>query len=235
MELGEIYPYKYETHMHTSASSACGCNTPEEMVEAYKNAGYAGIIITDHHYGGNTAIDRKLPWEEWVEQFCNGYERAKAHGDKIGLQVFFGWEAGFRGTEFLVYGLDKQWMKEHPEIRKIPIEDHYNLVKDGGGFIVHAHPFRVADYISEIRVFPHHVDAVEGYNTSHWDETFNENAIKFAKENNLPITCGSDQHTINLRKSGVCFKTKVKDINDLIDRLIKRDYCIFDGKEYIKP
>ena len=57
MELEKIYPFKYETHMHTSASSACGCNTPEEMVEAYKNAGYAGIIITDHHYGGNTAID----------------------------------------------------------------------------------------------------------------------------------------------------------------------------------
>lgn len=51
---------------------------------------------------GNTAVDRSLPWKDWVEQFCKGYEHAKEEGGKIGLQVFFGWESGYHGTEFLI-------------------------------------------------------------------------------------------------------------------------------------
>ena len=77
--------YKYETHLHTVQGSACGWLTGAEMARIFKNGGYTGIVITDHFFGGNTAIDRSLPWEQWVEQFCKGYESAKAEGDRIGL------------------------------------------------------------------------------------------------------------------------------------------------------
>ena len=40
--------------------------------------------------------------------FSSGYENVKKEGDKIGLSVFFGWEANYQGTEFLIFGLDKQ-------------------------------------------------------------------------------------------------------------------------------
>ena len=116
--------YLYETHLHTSEGSACASNTGAEMVRAYKKAGYTGLIVTDHFFYGNTAIDRKLPWEEWVTAFCKGYENAKEEGDRIGLQVFFGWESGYEGTEFLIYGLDKEWLLQHPEIKDATIEDH---------------------------------------------------------------------------------------------------------------
>ena len=120
--------FLYETHMHTSEASACAVNTGAEMARAYKAAGYTGIIITDHFFYGNTAVDRKLPWRQWVERFCLGYEHAREEGERIGLQVFFGWESGYQGTEFLVYGPDKNWLLEHPEIRDATVEEQMKLV-----------------------------------------------------------------------------------------------------------
>lgn len=40
--------YIYETHLHTSEGSACGRSRAIDIVDAYKAAGYTGIIITDH-------------------------------------------------------------------------------------------------------------------------------------------------------------------------------------------
>ena len=150
--------YLYETHMHTRESSACGRSTGAEAARAHKAGGYAGIIITDHFYHGNTRVDRSLPWTAWVTHFCAGYRNAKQEGDRLGLQVFFGWEAGYDGTEFLVYGLDEPWLAAHPEIRDATVEEQYRLVKTSGGMVVHAHPFRDEFYIPEIRLYPDLVD-----------------------------------------------------------------------------
>ena len=46
--LRKKYPYLYETHLHTSEASACACSTGKEMAQACKDAGYTGIIVTNH-------------------------------------------------------------------------------------------------------------------------------------------------------------------------------------------
>ena len=40
--------YKYELHCHTGAVSRCGRVEPEKIVEMYVEAGYNGIVVTDH-------------------------------------------------------------------------------------------------------------------------------------------------------------------------------------------
>lgn len=234
--------YLYETHAHTNASSACGLLTPEEIVKLFHDAGYAGIVITEHFIGGNTCIDRSLPWKEWVEAFCKGYERAKEAGDKVGLQVFFGWESGYQGTEFLIYGLDKQWLLDHPEIRDCSIERQYELVHADGGIVIHAHPFRVEPYINEIRLFPDHVDAVEGINAthsatasnSHKNTAWNDQAMAFAKAHNLPVTSGSDQHKHALIGGGMIFPRKMDSIQDLMAAIMKSEALeLLDGTKPI--
>lgn len=215
--------YLYETHMHTSQGSACAHVPGAEMARLYKEAGYTGIVITDHFWGGNTAIDRSLEWADWVNGFCEGYEDAKREGDRIGLQVFFGWESGYNATEFLIYGLDKQWLLDHPEIRDCTVEQQRELVRRSGGIVVHAHPFREAPYILEIRLFPAFVDGVEGINVGNRDPQWNEKAIAYAAEHGLPITAGSDQHNGHIAGGGMVFPRKLEDARDLCKAILNSE------------
>lgn len=233
--------YLYETHVHTSEGSACARNTGAEMARAYAEAGYTGIIVTDHFFYGNTAVDRSLPWGLWVEQYCLGYERAKEEGDKLGLQVFFGWESSYRGTDFLVYGLDEKWLLEHPEIRDATVEEQEWLVHEGGGIISQAHPFREAGYIPEIRTFPDFVDAVEGMNASHSSlvlqsrhPEYNDRALDLAKEHDLPLTAGSDQHSVRMLWGGMVFPRKLTDVHDFGRAVLNREAVrLLDGTEVL--
>lgn len=232
------YPYLYETHLHTNQASACGHNTGADMAKAALNYGYTGIVVTDHNWGGNTCVDRSLPWREWVDEFTKGFQDAYEYGSRHGLDVFYGYEAGYNATEFLIYGLAPEWMKEHPELRDCTIEEQLELVHSGGGIVVHAHPFREEWYIPEIRLFPEYVDAVEGINAthssrkslSHNDPEFNTKAIQYAKEYNLPMTAGSDVHSTVIFGGGMAFKHKLGSIQDLCKAVLQReDYVLTDG------
>lgn len=233
------YPYAYETHMHTSQGSKCGTKSGEVMARAYKEAGYTGIIITDHFFYGNTAPDRSLPWTEWVNIFCSGYEYAKEEGDRIGLDVFFGWESGYNGTEFLIYGLDKQWLLTHPEIRDASIPEQFDLVHEAGGIVIQAHPFRKEHYIPEVRLFPEYVDGVEQINMAHFHRKdvvegrmFNDKAKEYAEKYNFPTTCGSDMHSTKLWFGGMAFKEKLHTINDYMEAVMNRDGVMLTGESY---
>ena len=234
----EDYPFLYETHMHTSESSACARSTGKEMARAAKDRGYTGIIITDHSWYGNNAIDSSLPWKEWVEQFCRGYENAKEEGDRIGLDVFFGYESGYHGTEFLVFGVDKAWLIAHPEIKDATVRQQYCLIHEAKGLVIQAHPFRVADYIEQFRQFPEDVDGVEGINgahssplsVSHNHPEFDRQAIAYAKENHLPLTAGSDIHRKELFGCGMAFQRRLGSIEDFCQAVReKEDYLLTDG------
>lgn len=221
--------YRYETHLHTSEASACSRVSGAQHARFYKEIGYDGIIVTDHFFNGNCAVDRSLPWEDWVDLFCKGYENAREEGERIGLSVFFGWETNFRGTEFLIYGLDKEWLKAHPEILTWSIEEQYERIHADGGFIVHAHPYRVRPYIKEVRLFPEYVDAVEAINVGNNNDEFDRKAAEYARLHSLPTTAGSDAHGYESLLSGVAFDHKLKDIFDYIESIKAGGY------ELIKP
>lgn len=228
LTLSREYPYAYETHLHTSEGSACGRCPGADMAKACKQAGYTGIFVTDHFVHGNTAVDRSLPWEDWVEGYCKGYEHAKEAGDEIGLQVFFGWEQSYQGQDFLVYGLDKAWLKAHPEIRDCTVEEQYKFVKRSGGMVIHAHPFRQAAYIPKVRLFPEYVDGVEVINTSHQksvedpfgDSEYDKLALEYAEKYGLPHTGGSDIHSTNLSGGGMAFPHRLNSIQDFINAVL---------------
>ena len=233
------YPYLYETHTHSSESSACARSTAVEMAKAHKEYGYTGMILTNHNWGGNTAISRELPWHDFLDEFFAPYYPAKEWGDANDFQVFPGYEAGFSGTEFLIYGLDIGWMYDHPELMDATVEEQFEIVHSGGGIVVHAHPFREAFYISKVRLFPEYVDGIEGLNAAHCphlgmpdNSVFNEKALKYAKELGMFITGGSDSHRNVLFGGGTAFATKLSDIGDFVNRLKNAgsdDYRVTDG------
>ena len=250
----EEYPYLYETHLHTNMGSACAWNSPEEMVRAAKEKGYAGIFVTEHNWRGNSCIDRNLPWTIWIDRMSASYYAAKAVGDAIGLAVFFAYEAGFcgkptHGAEFLIYGLTPEWLKEHPELKDMDAREHLALVRGAGAMAIQAHPFREASYIKEIQLFPECVDGVEGINATHSNSAseycnrkFDDLAISYAREHNLPMTAGSDIHTNRLLCGGVAFRAPIESVADYCrmilndgDRLLTNGESVFDKQGNLLP
>ena len=151
--------------------------------------------MTDHFYNANCALSRSLPWKEWVNRFCRGYEEAKEEGDRRGLDVFFGWEETFdECDDYLIYGLDKEWLLNHPEVRNWTRGEQYRAVREAGGCVVQAHPFRQRYYIPKIILSAGCVDGVEAVNGGHEDLSFDALAYRYAQKINKTAIAGTDIH-----------------------------------------
>lgn len=210
--------YLYETHLHTKPVSRCALSEVEELLKLYKNLGYDGVFITNHFLDGNVNIDDKTtPYEQQIEFYFSDYEKGLALGKEMGLKVFFGAELSYKGTDFLVYGLDKSWFLAHPEIMKMKKSEELALMREAGAFIVQAHPFREASYIDHIRLFPRHVDGVEVINASQQDLK-NELAAFYAERLELIPFAGSDTHG-KYKKilAGIKTQRPVEDERDFIN------------------
>jgi hypothetical protein len=218
-------PYLYETHLHTSQGSSCGRSRGREYVQKYLDLGYTGIIITDHFFNGNTAADRNLPWKKWVERFCRGYEDALEEGYRRGLDVFFGLEETFAGDDYLVYGLDKEWLLEHPEAAGWTRKQLCEEVRRYGGCVVQAHPFRQYNYIESI-CLSGCVDAVEAANAGN-ERSFDALAWAYCKKLNVAATAGSDIHlAMDIRGDvvfGVYLDKKMETIADYVSAVRNKD------------
>jgi histidinol phosphatase-like PHP family hydrolase len=223
--------YLYETHLHTVQGSACGVSRGRDYIKRYRDSGFSGIIVTDHFFNGNTAIDRDLPWKQWVEQFCRGYEETRNEGERAGLDVFFGWEETYKGDDYLIYGLDRAWLMAHPESAHWSRKEQFDAVHAAGGCVVQAHPFRAAYYIKTIHLAPELVDAVEianGCNQNEWDAL----ASEYARRIGLPVTAGSDIHNVDQFNEGDIFGVyldkKLETIQDYVAAI--RDKAVADLK-----
>ena len=219
-------PDLYETHLHTCLASACGKSTGREHVRRYTDLGFTGVIMTDHFFGGNTAVDRSLPWEEKVKRFCAGYEDAWEEGQKTGLSVFFGWEQGYGNDEYLVYGPDKVWLLAHPEIETCSRRRQLELVHEAGGCVIQAHPFRMRPYMTRIQLGPQFADGAEVANAGNL-QVNDTCAYHYAQEYGLVMTAGTDNHNSARIESadqlyGVILENKLETIWDYVRLILSR-------------
>ena len=216
-------PFLYETHMHTCQGSACGRATGKEQARVYKEAGFTGIIITDHFFGGNTAVDREQPWEKRIDLFWKGYEDAKEEGDRIGLDVFFGLEQNIHHDEYLIYGLTKEYMKAHPEMEHWTRRQQLEEIHKAGGCVIQAHPFRMRDYMDRIRLGLLYWDGIEVANAGN-HPLDDARAWRYGREYNLMMTAGSDNHCgANWPLYGVVLEKRLTSIADYVKIIRNRD------------
>ncbi|MDO4460765.1 MAG: PHP domain-containing protein [Clostridia bacterium] len=212
--------YYYETHLHTCEGSACGVAHGADYIEFMTGLGYSGIVVTDHFFTGNCRPDRSLEWKDWVEQYCSGYEAALKAAEGTDFKVFFGLEYNFEGDEYLIYGVDKKWLLNNPDIMKQNRTEVYRRVKEYGGIMIQAHPYRERDYLSKIHLTPSACDGVEIYNA--WNDPYmNALATDYAKKFGLNIlTAGSDIHNVEDHYMGaVAFDHKIETVKDFVESL----------------
>ena len=218
--------YRYETHLHTTLVSACSVFTPQEIVEKYVRLGYAGVFVTDHFLNGNTSVPRDLPWERRIVRFCSGYRLLKkaAEGE---IDVFFGFEYSYYGTDFLVYGLEEEWLLAHPEIMEMSTNEFCLFARKEGGLVIQAHPYREASYIDHIRLFPRVVDGIEVINAT-GDERSNRLAGILANSYHLFATAGSDiQGKFQNSLAGMEFSQRLTSAKDYVERVKKGEGSVF--------
>lgn len=220
--------YRYETHLHTYPVSRCAKRTVRENLEFYKSLGYDGVFITNHFLDGNINIERDRPYEEKLEFYCSDYEEGLRLSKEIGIKVFFGVEMSYKGTDFLVYGLDKAWFLAHPEIMEMSRSALLTFLMESGALVIQAHPYREASYIDHIRLFPRHVHGIEILNASRPDFE-NNMAAYYAEYYGLLPFAGSDNHSAEKHKrlGGMQSDTPVVDEADFIARIRAREMEIF--------
>ena len=217
--------YKYETHLHTSPVSGCAIASAEETVKCYKELGYDGIFITNHFPDVDNS---ERTYEEKVNFYFSDYEKALELSKTVGIKVFCGVETTYGGSDFLVYGLSKEWFLAHPEIMNMRQSDKLTLMREDGALIVQAHPFREAWYIDHIRLFPRHVDGVEIMNANRPDEENNLAKI-YCQHYGLIEFAGSDNHSASKQNKlfGVCFDEPICSVEDFIEKAKNRKAQVF--------
>ena len=209
-------PYIYETHSHTSQASKCGRVQGREYIEYMQQEGFAGMIITDHFFNGNSAVPVDISWKRRVDQYVSGYEDARNAAEGTDFNVMFGIEYNFDCDEYLIYGVDKNWLLDNEDIMSKSRREVYELVHQGGGIMIQAHPFRERYYINTINLTPSVTDGVEIYNAAN-DDNMNALAYCYAKELGVPMSAGSDIHFFyDGPKGGMMFDDRIDNIEDYV-------------------
>mgnify|MGYP000845656711 CR=1 FL=1 len=230
-----MHTYRYETHLHTLEASACAKSWAVDYILPYREAGYSGIIVTDHFFNGNTNIPASLSWEEQVRRFCRGYEHAKARGDREGLSVFFGFEACFTEDEYLIYGLDKEWLLDNPSIMEWDQGTLFDEVDRVGALMIQAHPFRERSYNFGIHLHPYAVHGVEVVNGAN-DVVFDQRARCYAEQYGLSMTSGTDIHDVSkigADTRGMAFDSPLSSIEEFIEAVkAKAHYTLLASPEH---
>jgi len=221
--------FKYETHCHTSPVSKCGKASVRDTVCFYKQLGYDGVFITNHFLDGNINPEvHGLSYRDQIDYYFSDFEKGEEIGSEIGIKVFPGVELSYKGTDFLIYGLEKEWYYSHLEILDMDKTDELAYMMEEGAFVIQAHPYREAHYIDHIRLFPRSVHGVEVINSSQSDQA-NAMAELYADQYGLLRTAGSDNHWGSgvfekLREkgyrseiSGICCETEIISVKDYIN------------------
>ena len=227
--------YKYETHLHTFPVSRCSKSSVRESLEYYKELGYDGVFITNHFLDGNINIDKTKPYHEKLRFYFSDYEEGLKIGQELGIMVFLGVELSDHGTDFLVYGLDKQWFLHHPEIMEMKKTDELAFMMEQDALIIQAHPYREAGYIDHIRLFPRSVHGVEIINSNRTDGE-NKMAKVYAEHYGLLAFAGSDNHIgANQEKlAGICCADPICDVADFIKKIKTGQTEVFELKNILQ-
>ena len=220
--------YKYETHLHTAPVSKCARVSVEENLLFYKEQGYDGVFITNHFLDGNINLPAGTSYEDGIRFYFSDYEEAVELGKRIGIKVFCGVELSYKGTDFLIYGLDKDWYLAHPEIMDMKKSDELRFMMDSGALVIQAHPYREASYIDHVRLFPRCVHGIEVFNAG-CKNTENPMAKHYAENYGLLPFAGTDNHSGRNQKllAGVCFETPVQDEAEFVQKVKNGEANIF--------
>ena len=140
---------KLETHCHSRGGSSCADAQDDAFVQDYLNAGYGGIVLTNHisdycyeYVGGETHAEK-------VRNYYALYEHVRELLVPHGIKVFCGSEIRvlpvgnkLLGEEYTVYGITEKMMRDNKPFFTFSQKDLFRFAEKNGLFMYQTHPFR---------------------------------------------------------------------------------------------
>ena len=218
--------YKYELHAHTSECDLVAKLSGGELVRAYADQGYSGMVITDHYFSiffdwFQEELDGKSH-KEIIDRWLRGYESARNEGEKIGFTVLPGAEVRIDGTinDYLVYGLEIEDLYRLPLLNRMNSIDEVLDILPAQTCVVHAHPFRENMTVRD----PGRFFGIEVHNGG-TDAFRNQLAKVWAEHYGKAMTSGSDCHgPWAVGKGGIITENPIYTPTDLVQVLRGGNY-----------
>ncbi len=182
-----------DLHAHSSGISDCCKASGADILAAAKAVGIDGLCLCNHYYvkylerRGESAA-------EFAKSYLTEYNAVKSLADKAGMRLFFGIEVSpepHPNVHLLVYGVEQDFVLQHPEMYHYTQAELYAVVHQNGGYLVQAHPMRKG---KNVLLDPKYLDGVEISSHLLYDGTHYAELATYAKQNGLLLTSGGDYH-----------------------------------------
>jgi hypothetical protein len=163
-----------DLHMHTNWSNDCQTAVPE-LLEHAEAEGLGAIAITDHNVIGGALEAAELANGRELIVIAGEEIKTDAHGEVIGL--------------FL--------QEEIP--RGLSFAETIDAIRAQGGLVYLPHPFDRVHTIPDpatVHRYLADIDVLEVYNARLLFETYNDEALRFARKYGLTMGAGSDAHVL---------------------------------------
>jgi predicted metal-dependent phosphoesterase TrpH len=163
-----------DLHTHTSASHDCRV-PPALLLEHAETEGLGAIAVTDHNVFSGAQEVSELARGRDIVVIPGEEVKTDGQGEVIGL--------------FL----------EHEIPRGLAFGDTIAAIKAQGGLVYLPHPFDRMHAIPDAATLHRHlgeIDVFEVYNARLLFETYNDEALRFARKYNLTMGAGSDAHVL---------------------------------------
>jgi predicted metal-dependent phosphoesterase TrpH len=163
-----------DLHMHTSWSHDCSTEV-EDLLDHAEAEGLGAIAVTDHNVFGGALEAAKLARGRDLVVIPGEEVKTDGQGEVIGL--------------FL--------SEEVP--RGLSFAETVAAIKDQGGLVYVPHPFDRLHSIPEPATLHRHladIDVFEVYNARLLFESYNDEALRFARKYDLTMGAGSDAHVL---------------------------------------
>lgn len=199
---------KFDLHCHTKEGSLDAKVPVAEYARTFKTLGYDGFMITDHNsYKGCKAWD-KIKNSPEFKDFC----------------VLRGIEYDTRDAGHILVIMPDDLYLPILHIRGMRLSNLIRIVHHFGGILGLAHPFGISSssamgFKKMNKKLIKDLDFIETFNTCESKES-NINALKLAKEYNLPGFAGSDCHVTDyIGMASTNISAKITCNNDFIKAL----------------
>jgi len=196
---------RIDMHVHTKKYSQCAVPDAEQMVTAAIEAGLDGIVLTEHNH----------MWK--VDEINQLREKFP------GFKIFNGVEVSVKDVgDILVYGVSYSFAV----YKDMPIQELVCKVREEGGIMAIAHPYRYQDYIPD-EIFEYQIDGVEVMSCN-IRAYMKEKVDELCRKLGAIGIAGSDAHiTSSVGVFATEFNSRIENEKELVSALKSRDFSLF--------